>query len=190
MATSTRPFIKARRTLYRGVRMRSRLEAFAAGWFDSQHIAWAYEPECFADETGQYLPDFRLDIRCCGFDDQRVYVEVKPPGAVTGHLGELLPTMARIWSSDPDAWLAIFSEDDETFHHPLLRRRVGNQTFTWRDTVWARCRRCGTSGLETMHRIEAPFGLEPTWVCPACHVNAGFTLVVPWFSPLAYKRWK
>jgi len=39
--------------------MRSRTEALYAA---SLHgiATWEYEPECFADEHGQYLPDFRV----------------------------------------------------------------------------------------------------------------------------------
>lgn len=51
--------MKARQTTYKGVRMRSRTEALYAA---SLHgiATWEYEPECFADEHGQYLPDFRV----------------------------------------------------------------------------------------------------------------------------------
>lgn len=48
----------ARPTIYRGIRMRSRLEARFAAFLDSSGRPWRYEPTCFADETGQYLPDF------------------------------------------------------------------------------------------------------------------------------------
>jgi hypothetical protein len=65
--------MKARPTLYKGVQMRSRLEAQFAACLDSTHSTWQYEPMCFASEAGQYLPDFAVDIL-----GERIYVEVKP----------------------------------------------------------------------------------------------------------------
>jgi hypothetical protein len=53
-------YIKARPTIYKGIQMRSRLEAAYAQHLDADNYPWEYEPECFADETGQYLPDFRI----------------------------------------------------------------------------------------------------------------------------------
>src|SRR3712207_2492916 len=50
---------EARRTMYRGIPMKSRLEARAAQWLDSAPgVRWQYEPVAYADQTGQYLPDF------------------------------------------------------------------------------------------------------------------------------------
>lgn len=51
---------KARPTKYRGIQMRSRLEASIAQWLDAEGVDWTYEPEAFASEEGQYLPDFEL----------------------------------------------------------------------------------------------------------------------------------
>lgn len=53
---------RGRQTFYKGVKMRSRLEATAAALFDRFGAAWQYEPMCFASEAGQYLPDFRVEI--------------------------------------------------------------------------------------------------------------------------------
>lgn len=71
---------RARPTTYRGITMRSRLEAGFATWLDRSHIAWEYEPLVHAGPAGQYLPDFLLH----GVHDTltaqtgAVYVEVKP----------------------------------------------------------------------------------------------------------------
>lgn len=70
------PYIPARPTLYKGIQMRSRLEADFAGMIDRQGWEWAYEPECFASEGGQWLPDFRIMAK----DGNPIYVEVKPFG--------------------------------------------------------------------------------------------------------------
>lgn len=74
---------KPRPTIYKGIQMRSRLEAGFAAWLDGRHIKWQYEPCAFADEKGQYLPDFELlefDITSLKGDMGRVFIEVKPDG--------------------------------------------------------------------------------------------------------------
>lgn len=71
-------YTRGRRTTYRGITMRSRLEASFAAWLDGMYQPWEYEPDCFADQTGQYLPDFLVDHG--GTTD---YYEVKPPTADT-----------------------------------------------------------------------------------------------------------
>ena len=63
----------ARPTLYRGVAMRSRLEAAWAEQFDAFEWPWLYEPQAFAPRLGQHLPDFRVTV-----DGQPWYAEVKP----------------------------------------------------------------------------------------------------------------
>jgi hypothetical protein len=68
--------LKARPTTYKGIPMRSRLEAAYAASLDREHQDWEYEPECFANEQGQYLPDFL--IKCGWHPMDWTYVEVKP----------------------------------------------------------------------------------------------------------------
>ena len=88
--------LKARPTTYRGIAMRSRLEAHFAAFLDGGTEPWAYEPRAFADETGQYLPDFRLG--------DKTFIEVKPTIA---QAEEAMAAMERIWSSVPDATLMV-----------------------------------------------------------------------------------
>lgn len=53
--------IKAIPTIYKGYRMRSRLEARWAAFFDALGIPWQYETEGLTLSDGtQYLPDFYL----------------------------------------------------------------------------------------------------------------------------------
>lgn len=106
------PTLKARPTVYKGIRMRSRLEANFAGALDvfkqrhleaGERYEWAYEPECFADETRQYLPDFRVTT-----DKGTVYYELK------GYLEdstEVRHLMEVIWLSEPDAALVLMCQD-------------------------------------------------------------------------------
>lgn len=79
-----------RPTTYKGIQMRSRLEAATAAAFDRHDVAWTYEPECFQAEDGsQYLPDFLviIDLAYVTKDPHNtlevvekaaVYFEVKP----------------------------------------------------------------------------------------------------------------
>ena len=53
-----RPNIPARRTVYKGIEMRYRLEADYASALDRDDQPWKYEPKCFAGPDGQWLPDF------------------------------------------------------------------------------------------------------------------------------------
>lgn len=48
-------------TWWKGIKMRSKLEASWARWLDGHGIAWTYEPEAWCLEHGiAYLPDFWL----------------------------------------------------------------------------------------------------------------------------------
>lgn len=58
-------------TIYKGIEMKSRLEANVAFFFDLLKIKWKYEPQSFLLSDGEhYLPDFYLpELKC--------FVEVK-----------------------------------------------------------------------------------------------------------------
>jgi hypothetical protein len=94
----------ARPTIYRGIRMRSRLEAHVARWLETHpnFRPWEYEPTCFAGIVGQYLPDFVLHHPT--FDS---YIEVKPLTVREGELEDAMSRMPVIWESQPAALLAI-----------------------------------------------------------------------------------
>lgn len=94
---------RARPTVYKGIRMRSRLEASVAAWLDSEGDAWEYEPVCFGNAAGQYLPDFRVT----GQNKTTYYLEVKPANA--DHTAAL-KRMHVIRSSEPRAFLAVITD--------------------------------------------------------------------------------
>ena len=137
--------IPARPTTYKGVRMRSRLEAGFAMWLDQQRWTWAYEPECFANEHGQWLPDFRLDIPCVTHTDDGVrwgfptYVEVKPVSFGLGlernagrkvEADELATRMSTTFATHPDAGLVLAQEGT----NPIAISPSGEQApvdWTW-----------------------------------------------------------
>jgi hypothetical protein len=90
--------IQAIETSYRGYRMRSRLEARWAVFFDAMGIKWTYEPQGFertkAGTVHRYLPDFFLP-------DLGTWVEVKPTREALDESKELLREMCRYPSPLP-----------------------------------------------------------------------------------------
>lgn len=100
--TKPRTPMQARPTTYKGIAMRSRLEALYAAALDDQGRKWEYEPRAFANERGQYLPDFYLP-------DEGLYAEVRPTRA---RAADAPSRMEIIWDSDPDAVLAVWIEED------------------------------------------------------------------------------
>lgn len=99
---------RGRKTIYRGITMRSRREAGFAAWLDANGLTWEYEPKCFAAQGGQYLPDFflpRLEVSLWG-EPIPTYIEVKPPLA----LDDVTPALQRmmvIHESEPDVFLML-----------------------------------------------------------------------------------
>jgi len=85
--------------------MRSRLEATFAAGLDKLGIVWQYEPRCFADETGQYLPDFEIALG----DKTQCFIEVKPAFPSAFHM--VWQRMEIILASLPSATLALVSPD-------------------------------------------------------------------------------
>lgn len=63
---------RSRPTLYRGIQMRSRIEARWAVIFDFFSLRWEYEPEHYSLPVGNYLPDFWLEGQDC-------WIEIKGP---------------------------------------------------------------------------------------------------------------
>jgi len=93
--------IKARPTTYKGIRMRSRLEAGYAAHLDAltwlDRSTWEYEPRAFANQDGQYLPDFVVN--------GNRFIEVKPDSET--NLDGVLRRMHIIRDTHPDAVLFV-----------------------------------------------------------------------------------
>jgi hypothetical protein len=124
--------IKARPTTYKGVQMRSRLEAKFAAWLDEWGWQWSYEPQCFAGDGGQYLPDFQTDMG--GFLPERSYIEVKPDVA---DADEALRRMHVVLESEPSASLFVYSEVDNAWQ----RRSACTPFVQGRGSAECRCKR-------------------------------------------------
>jgi hypothetical protein len=105
-----RAYIPARPTVYKGIKMRSRLEADYASALDRDGETWEYEPTCFAGPDGQWLPDFRISA-------WGIYVEIKPaflmswdtpgPEEVWERIDAILKRMMIAWLSEPGALLQL-----------------------------------------------------------------------------------
>jgi hypothetical protein len=107
--------IPGRPTLYKGIRMRSRLEADYAAHLDRYGYRWEYEPECFANGEGQWLPDFGSSFADHG--PLAMFTEVKPAEPLkrliagcsdfVEHVDAVLRKVEVAWSSRPDALLEL-----------------------------------------------------------------------------------
>lgn len=109
MANISSP-LTARPTIYKGIEMRSRLEAWWARAWDHKGIDWTYEPNAFGSEYGQYLPDFRISDRRPNGTERVCYVELK---GVVVDPAPFLRRMQIIWSSQPEAILFLIENHGE-----------------------------------------------------------------------------
>lgn len=112
--TKARPEVNGRPTLYKGIRMRSRTEADFAAYLDRRGRQWEYEPDCYADAGGQWLPDFRVTFE----DGHRRLIEVKPaqllapsgaecPNCVIRRVDSIIDRARIAWSSDRESTIEI-----------------------------------------------------------------------------------
>lgn len=100
--------IDPRHVVYRGVPMRSRLEADFARHLDSLGVAWTYEPAMFTHPSGRrYLPDFRIERvgRPC-------YIEVKP---TLDQVPTAKSRLSCVLDAIPDAVLLVVCAEGSTF---------------------------------------------------------------------------
>ncbi len=167
--------IAARPTIYKGIEMRSRLEAGYAMWLDRQRWDWAYEPCAFGNETQQYLPDFRIDgvLDLTTGRTAPAYVEIKPD--YERDINALLRRMEVIWDSEPDTHLIIQAP-------PRTDDQLGVVRCLWRfDTP-------RVDGSVQSHRTEGC----ATWMA-ACRGLPGPTLGLPLHAktgPWSGEWWK
>jgi len=143
MSDATRA--SGRPTIYKGIRMRSRLEADFARWLDGPigkqffHAPWKYEPQCFANEDGQYLPDFGLTRA----DGKHLYLEIKPENFPRTDALNVLPQMEIIRESEPEADLGLifwtYEAEDiwewlfTSSRLPVWSIFLGHNPLTWPD---------------------------------------------------------
>lgn len=135
---------RSRPTVYKGIKMRSRLEAGFAAFLDSRSLVWEYEPSAFANEHGQYLPDFVVhDVVWyshptpgapwpseCIKVEWPLFIDTKPNDE---HNEATLERMAIVWDSTPNALLVVQS--------PQYAEPIGRELPRLAGSWWA-CRRC------------------------------------------------
>lgn len=115
--------IDPRATTYKGVQMRSRLEADFAAHLDRMGVAWEYEPKVYGPSGKGYLPDFRV-----AGAEVPTFIEVKPTLAeVEGAKRK----MAVIWQAHADAVLIVACAEGSTF----FTGRYGEPWRSWQE-VW------------------------------------------------------
>jgi hypothetical protein len=110
--------IPARKTIYAGKGMKSRLEGAYGAHLDlitsdKASSAWNYEGLCYADRHGQYVPDFYGTFNWPNGRPQKWFTEVKPYKQE-----DALEYMTIIWSSVPDAMLSIVWPNEEKGPYP------------------------------------------------------------------------
>lgn len=125
----------ARPTVYRGIHMRSRLEARWAAYLDGNPSwrGWEYEPRAYADQSGQWLPDFvvAIDAAIEGREDHPWFFEVKPTREMARAAQS---TIRRVFASEPEAWaLAVWPHE----HGSECPCRCGG-------SKWDNCSECGS----------------------------------------------
>lgn len=91
--------VEANETEYRGVTMRSKLEADFARHLDDLGVEWIYEPAIYGPKGSGYLPDFRVDR-----EDGPHFFEVKPTLAEVPLAQRRMEVILR-WH--PDATLIV-----------------------------------------------------------------------------------
>lgn len=144
-------------TTYRGVRMRSRLEARWAAFFDAIDWPWQYEP---FDLSG-YIPDFVLP-----FAAGSLLIEVKPAHS----LADLHAHTPKIDATDWDKEALVVGVDlfpSSAFgDNPsvgVIREADGPEWF-WDEAPLAKCISCG-------HVF--PFHGSASWRCRVCGADDG-----------------
>ena len=147
-----------RPTIYKGVKMRSRLEARWAAYFDAVEPYWKYEPNAFANEKGQYLPDFLVsykDPAISGVPFPDAYYEVK--GVVPSNLDAVMERMEIIFDSDSEAalFLVIGVPQDDIWFDGWIGRKIDNGFIFWK--------KLGTGPDESPTRLVHPDGDVCVW---------------------------
>jgi hypothetical protein len=112
--------IESKETVYRGVTMRSRLEADFARHLDNQGVEWRYEPAIYGPKGSGYLPDFQIDR-----EDGPHFIEVKP---TLRDVPEAARRMKVIWRTHPNATLVVACAEGSRFF-----AMTPDDTITWVD---------------------------------------------------------
>lgn len=121
LASILEGYIDARPAEYRGVAMRSQLEADFAKHLDNNGLpGWTYEPRIYRGEADPgYLPDFQIGS---------AFFEVKPTLA---EVTEAARRMEVIWETNPDAVLVVACGEQCRFYTAVKGRRWESWVERW-----------------------------------------------------------
>jgi len=138
-------------TLYRGVLMRSRLEAKFAALFDRWGWHWEYEPQ----DLDRYLPDFVLHLHCPLLVEVKAlpseYAAAEKKISASGWGGEALIVSGAIDGSRVGRFGSIVAGPD------------GSQLY-WCDASVFRCLNCGSVSV---------LPEDGCWTCRVCGEGYG-----------------
>lgn len=149
--------MRALPTVYRGYKMRSRLECRWAFFLDQLGVEWEYEKDAFDLGDVRYLPDFWLP-------DFRAWVEIK---------GEIRDDRAGLRMIEQCQGLATMDRRPVVlcFHDPFDPRcAVFTHKHMYSESRWTHCRVCGKLALGVR---GGTFSI--VW-CPREHTEAPLTI--------------
>lgn len=126
--------MKALPTVYRGYRMRSRLEARWACFWDALGVGWEYERDAFGLEGVRYLPDFWLP-------DFRIWVEIKGEIRDDQAGARMIEQCGRLAHMDRRPVVLCFHDPFK----PLCAVFTHKQMYP--ESRWTYCRVCGKLAL-------------------------------------------
>lgn len=150
------PMYPPRKTIYKGIEMRSRLEAGFAAWLDRMGLEWEYEPHAVGDEHGQYLPDFLVqDVFVLDGDGPgAAYFEVKPSSGAADWL-RLERAAVALQTATGRSLFLVTPDESPT----IVWSTGGWASATW---VYGSTPSAENSALITVAALELPFA-RPWW---------------------------
>lgn len=159
--------IKAIPTTYRGIELKSRLEAQTALLLDRIGWEWVYEPGSYMLPNGvSYTPDFlimdhNLVIECRGYDSQKGHKQLEGFAELIKSGLDFIrsPQEHPDWKERVEAYIVLFGDKA-----PTVYNRHGHYT---RLLMLLHCETCGWNlpylSTETLHEMSY---FES--YCPAC----------------------
>ena len=146
--------IQAQPTTYKGIVMRSRLEADWAATLDQLAIEWLYEPQLLRLPSGQrYLPDFwllelRTVIEVKGFGVPGMNKPVELAASVAPDFIVIIGFEAMRRSSSPFTWGSFIQWRDARGYDARLAQCAECSAWQWLRPQLSRCCRI----CETPHQ--------------------------------------
>jgi predicted RNA-binding Zn-ribbon protein involved in translation (DUF1610 family) len=168
--------IKPIETMYKGYRMRSRLEARWAVFFDALGIEWEYEPEGYGMDKEFYLPDFYLP-------EFGKFIEIKaiiPTGKEFDKLKEFSLATNKLYIIVGNPYIHGIDEDykkEYDFYRIWKSYRDNEPTLNKEEeTCFMRCLQCGRIIID---RFSGSRHGENSYYCIYCDVIDRNTQGIP-----------